>query len=515
MKSKIILLDISVDLDMLINNADIFQLSPGICKFKNSSIIKKNYFTESKFLNYKKKLNKILTEYSKLIKDKAKDIDPNLLEFFNLRNDKIKFYDKIFYILEIKKKFKNYKVVEIITDDKNFIETYNSLKHANIKIHFVKRKSINYDCFYFFNKISKFFLKRLIFQFYIKFFLKNKNNINNTKEACLSLFPLYFNNNKNTFYKDNFLNLNFQITDETHLNNSLIKNIHIAKKINSIKNTISVEKYVSLFSLIIGFLLSLSHISLIQKINKIRIKIDSLDVSDQFNNLLVQSIINYDKVFIYNDALKKIFNKFKIKKFHYYLFEYSFGYFLCKNIKKFTPKVEMVGYQHGIHSERMMWQDFLKDKKEKHKYFPKKMFLKFIYCIDVYRDNFRSTLIGKSKLKTYKKNIKKKLLKSKSNLVFLGLHDSFQMLDFLRNLDLKQKIFVKKHPKVKSRIEILLKKNIKFIKKINKKYKKVYLSPSSTMTYDYLREKESFSIINSNYSIPLNLKISDKLICKF
>ena len=495
---------------MLVNDADIFQLSYGICKFVNSSILKKNYFTESKFLIYKKKLNKILIKYSKFIKDKSKDIDPNLLEFFNLRNDKSKFYDKIFYILEIKKKFKNYKMVEIITDDKNFVETYNSLKHKNIKIHFIKNKFTNFDCLYFFNSISKFFLKQFIFQFYIKFFLRSKNDISNVKEACLSLFPLFFNNSKNTFYKENFLNLNFQITDETHLNNSLIKNIYFAKKINSIKNTISVENYVSPLSLIIGFLVSLSHISLIKKINNFKIKIDKLNVSNQFNNLLVQSIINHDKVFIYKDALKKIFSKFKIKKFHYFLFEYSFGYFLCKNIKEFTPKVEMIGYQHGIYSERLMWQDFLREKKERHKYFPNKIFIKFIDCINVYRRNFKEILISINKLKKHKKITKQILPKSESSLVFLGLHDAFQMLNFLRNSDLNKKILVKKHPKFKSKIKIILDKEIQFIKKINKKYKKTYLSPTSTMVYDFFREKEKFSIINTNYSVPLNLKIFDK-----
>ena len=84
------------------------------------------------------------------------------------------------------------------------------------------------------------------------------------------------------------------------------------------------------------------------------------------------------------------------------------------------------------------------------------------------------------------------------------------MLNFLRNSDLNKKILVKKHPKFKSKIKIILDKEIQFIKKINKKYKKTYLSPTSTMVYDFFREKEKFSIINTNYSVPLNLKIFDK-----
>ena len=515
MKSKIVLLDLSEDINRSVKNTDIFLLSSGICKFENCLILKKNIFSEKKFQIYKQKLNKILDKTSKFIKKESKDIDSNLLELFNLRNDKNRFYDKIFYILEIKKKFINYKNIEIITDDKNFFKTYKSLKFKNIRLTLIKKEITNYNCFYFTKNIIKFYAKRILFQLYIKLFLKNKNVPNKQNEACLSLFPFFYDNNKNNFYKENFLNLNFQITDETHLNNSLIENILLSKKINSLKNTISVEKYVSAISLIRGFFISLTHIALIYKINKNIIKIDNLDISTQFNNLLVQSIINYDKVFIYKSALKIIFKKFGIKKFHYILFEYNFGYFLCKNIKEFLPNVEMLGYQHGIYSERLMWQDHLKNKKDKFKYFPQKIFLKFINCIDVYRVNFKNIKISIDKIKVYEKNIKKRLQSSKSSLAFLGLHDAYQMLNSLGNLNYKKKIFVKKHPKFKSKIKMILKKNIKFLTKVNKRHDKVYLSPTSTMAYDFLNKNEKFSIINQDYLIPLNLKILDKKIEKF
>ena len=512
MKSKIVLLDLSKDTNNVTKDADVILLSHGSCKLENCLILKCNFFSEKKFQFYRKKLNKILFKTSKFIKKRSNDIDPNLLEFFNLRNDKNKLYDKIYNILEIKKKIINYKNIEIITDDKSFIETYRSLKLKNIKITLVKRKTINQGLFYFLNKISKFYLKQFIFHIYIKVFLRNKNIMKKTTEACLSLFPLFFNKNKNTFYGENFLNLNFQITDETHLNNTLLENIYFAKKINSLKNTISVENYVSLLSMIKGFIISLNHIGIIYKINKNIIKIDKIDISNPLNNLLIQSVINYDKIYVYKDALKSIFKIFKIRKFHYLLFEYNFGYFLCEKIKEIAPEVEIVGYQHGIYSERLMWQDFLKNKKEKYKYFPQKIFLKFKDCIKVYRDNFKDITISKGKLKKYKREKNKNLQSRETNLVFLGLHDAYEMLNYLRNLNNDSKIFVKKHPKFKLKNKILLKKNIHFIEKIDKKYDNVYLSPTSTMTYDFLKVKKDFHIINANYSIPLNLKILDKKI---
>ena len=86
------------------------------------------------------------------------------------------------------------------------------------------------------------------------------------------------------------------------------------------------------------------------------------------------------------------------------------------------------------------------------------------------------------------------------------------MLNYLSNFNYEKKIFVKSHPKFRLKKKMLLHKNIKFIKKIDKKYKKVYLSPTSTMVYDFLKNKNKFSIIKSNYLIPLNLKILDKKI---
>ena len=52
--------------------------------------------------------------------------------------------------------------------------------------------------------------------------------------------------------------------------------------------------------------------------------------------------------------------RYQIKKFHYYLFEYSFGHYINHALKKNNPNIETVGYQHGIYSERLMWQDFSK-----------------------------------------------------------------------------------------------------------------------------------------------------------
>jgi len=74
---------------------------------------------------------------------------------------------------------------------------------------------------------------------------------------------------------------------------------------------------------------------------------------------------------------KKFFKYNKINQFHYYLFEYNFGYYLCNLIKKNSPKTIISGYQHGIYSERLMWQNLSK-KVNFENFFPNKINCKYI-----------------------------------------------------------------------------------------------------------------------------------------
>lgn len=516
MKSQLVILDVTRNLkNRFIKDADIIQLSPGECKLQNCRVISNNYFSEKKFLIFKRKLKKILDQYFQIIKQKSSDIDPYLLEFFNLRNDKNKFYDKIFYILMIKEKIKDYKKINIITDDKNFVKTYESLKSKKIKIDLVNKNNNKFNQFYYIKKVINFFLKRLIFQFYIKFFLKKENISNINSNACLSIFPIFFKKNKNFFYNEKLLNINFQVTDETHLGKNLIENINLSKKIDLLQNTISIEKFVNFSCIFLGFFKSLFHINIIKSTLKKKFSINDLDISDQLNNLLIQSIINYNKLFIYKKAFKKVIDKFEIKKFHYFLFEYNFGYFLSKTLGFSSPSVKKIGYQHGIYSERLLWQDFLKNKRGKNKYFPHKIFIKFKECENVYKNNFQNIMIDKTKSIKFSKKIVVKSKRHNSYLVYLGLHDAIQMLSCLKNLSLNKYILIKTHPKFKLKIRNLLKKNMKLVKNIRGKFKKVYLSPSSTMVFEFLNKKENFSILNASYSIPLNLRIFDKKINKY
>ena len=52
------------------------------------------------------------------------------------------------------------------------------------------------------------------------------------------------------------------------------------------------------------------------------------------------------------------------------MFEYSFGFFLARLFKKNFKKTKLIGYQHGIFSDNIMWLDIIKTDK---RYLPNKI----------------------------------------------------------------------------------------------------------------------------------------------
>ena len=508
---KFVIIDLSRDIDLAVNDSLVFQLSYGATKLNNSQILKKNLFSEVKLKKFRILLNKLLLSFYNKIDDDKSKINLPMLEFFNSRNDKNQIYNKLFYLKEIlnylkKKKIKN---LEIITDDSFFFNTYKSIKFNNVNVILVKKKQKTPGQLSYFLSTTFFFMKTMIYIFFVKLFKKEIQNA--PAESCLSIYPIFFKNKKNLFYKKDYLNLNFQITDETHLNNSLFKNLRSISKIKSLKNTIQVETYITILDLIKNYIDSLRRYKFIKNVNDYNFNYDGLNVKDQFYYLFYKSFLNNNKIKIYNQALKKIVNKYKIKSFHYYLFEYSFGFYINNFFKKNFPKVELIGYQHGIYSERLMWQDFLKKIKHK-KFFPDKIVCKYFQSLKSYKRNFKNIKI----LFTKSKNIYNNMTNLKTNKynVFLGLHDCYNSINGLRNLGGEKQYILNFHPKLRYDKKIKLPYNMK-INFQNKKNKNLFkiLSSTSTMPYQ-LFSKEKFFIFAPKNIIPLNPKVFDNFFFK-
>ena len=74
------------------------------------------------------------------------------------------------------------------------------------------------------------------------------------------------------------------------------------------------------------------------------------------------------------------------------MFEYSFGFYLINKIRRFSPKIEIVGYQHGIFTNNLCWFDILRSIRDK-KNLPNKIFATNTYSFNDYKEK-----LGKIKI---------------------------------------------------------------------------------------------------------------------
>ena len=147
------------------------------------------------------------------------------------------------------------------------------------------------------------------------------------------------------------------------------------------------------------------------------------------------SFLNRSKLNIYNDAISLFLRKFDIKTIHMYLFEYSFGFYLINKIKSFSKQIKIIGYQHGIFSENLMWFDVLKSIRNKKKYLPSKIISSNIYSARDYKKKLGNIPIEINKKNEFKKQLFVNEVRinnnSKNNIIFPGLHELDDLYFFL------------------------------------------------------------------------------------
>ena len=137
-------------------------------------------------------------------------------------------------------------------------------KRQNLEIIFLntKRKIINY-------KLSAFLFlfKALLLIIYVKIFFKG--NLKNTYEnCCLSLYPNFYKDTTENFFKNKYLKLNFFISDDLIFGDSFLQKIFNIRKLKNLKDLVIVEKFISLKDLMIKFFRINSLINEIKKLMK-------------------------------------------------------------------------------------------------------------------------------------------------------------------------------------------------------------------------------------------------------
>ncbi|MDA9604797.1 hypothetical protein N9S39_03710 [Candidatus Pelagibacter sp.] len=466
---------------------------------------------------YKKLLIKELTTKAKESKKKISFI--NELELFNLRNDKNTNIDLILNILIIGEiiKIENFSNISLVTDNflvkSIFAQTYPFIK-INYKVdNKIKDKFV-------LPKIIKFYVKTLFLIIFIKIFINNRVRLKKFNKACLSMYPIFYKNNKEKFFNDkNKIKFNFLLSDETHLNLSFFKIIKVLKEIKN-NETIHVESFITIKSLIKAFIKSIIYYFVSLKLN-FRFRLNNLDLSSFYKNYIYTSLLNRYKLNIYEEPFIKALKKFDIKQFDMYLFEYNFGFFLNNLIKKKTNNIKIVGYQHGIFSNQLLWLDILLKDKNKFNYLPDEIKSFNINSFKDYRSKINSNKIkfnllskNKSNLVSEYKHSKRKQF-SKDILVLPGTHDADDIYHAIKGKNLNNKnkdtFFIKFHPK--KTLKIKNTKKLKIIKSIrNKKFSTVLISATSTLVYDFMNSKKNFMVYNiDNKQDLISTKLNNKI----
>ena len=96
-----------------------------------------------------------------------------------------------------------------------------------------------------------------------------------------------------------------------------------------------------------------------------KFKFENLNFSIILKNDLSLAFLNRLKLNIYNKSLSHFFKDKNIKSFHFFLFEYNFGFYLNQLVKKTNKDILRIGYQHGIFSSNLLWIELLKELKSK------------------------------------------------------------------------------------------------------------------------------------------------------
>lgn len=503
-KKKIIILDISSNLKLHRNNCYVIKIDTGNIDLKNFRDFTRNLNIKKNNLYYNKIISSQILEYIKKFKKFLPLKFLLNLEIANFREDKVDLFDKIKCFLEIKKLKLDKKFdVEIISDKKYSKNIYHQLFRKFKLLDVSENKKINFQFKYFYSR-TRFAFKIFFVTLYLKLFHKKKY----LKEySALSIYPNMNSRFVNTLYKlKKPTYLNFLISDETHTDTNFFK---IIEKINvlSKKEFFHIEQEIELKDIIFDYFKSLKMAKFINEIQNTNLIIEKINFKVLFQNYFLVSLLNISKMMNYEKPLIKIFDrKNKIKEFHYFLFEYNFGFFISKTIKSINSEIKLIGYQHGIFGKNTPWLDVV-SKSKLDNLLPEKIFY-------LYKESKKAYL--KKISAVFKPNLHnidkfdRKLLptierSSHNCLIYLGLHDGEDIINqtlYDTSFSKKfRKIYFKYHPKKKDIISKFNKNDlITFIEDVSKiKVKSIYLSSSSSLSYIFKELKISYDFFDIPY----------------
>ena len=282
-------------------------------------------------------------------------------DLFNKRTEVFDTYTSICHILYLKGKITNnikIKNIVLINCTDMFLQSISSaFKKIKISKQNIRNTSIslfNAHCLQ-----SKYFIKTFLQLMIIK--AKHKRMLFNDipGRLFLSRYPLCFDSN---FQEIKYVNMVEDqdkylisiVTDGMHQNIGFKQSADCASELKKQKNVILLDIFVSQMDIIKSII---SHFMLIRKLKKLikhEYHFSSIKISKFLEKELIQSFLRLPRLFMYRNALIKVFSRMNIDKFIFYLHEYSYGRFFNYVIAKHFPLIERIGFQHGPASKRKL-----------------------------------------------------------------------------------------------------------------------------------------------------------------
>lgn len=508
--NDLLLIDLSKNFSMFESNKSYVYLNRGCINLQNCKQIKlKNLNT------FKKNSYNSLIQFLKnsLSKKNENSYFYNELEIFNLRIDRYDFVDRIVNLISIKKLILKRKIrkLKIISDNKSTLNIFDDMNLDIEKVD-LSQKKVNFNLIKV--KIIKFYLKTIILLLFMKFKI-SPPLVKKKEEFFLSIYPNYFSYGKPNFFKKEKNIFNFLLTDETHLGASLWKLFKIVNMTDKEKIT-NIEHFIKLKDIIKLIITNLFFFKKCENYFSKNAFIEGLSFRNEIESLYNASLINRAKLEIYANAIPRFLNFYNIKKINLYLFEYNFGFFLIRSIREYSKTIKIVGFQHGIFSNRLTWFDLIKSIKLKNIYLPDSVFSTNRYSFSDYKTILNKKIYLKPKKNSDKKFIHSIKINKNSNkiLVLPGTHDIKEIYFHLKNKHVasSEKVFYfKLHPKNK----FYFKEDYRIKKLENfkgKDFSNVIISQTSSLVYDFLILKKKFSVIDFDYRLNLvSTKLDNKI----
>jgi hypothetical protein len=366
----------------------------------------------------------------------------------------------------IKNYLENNQIEHVVIDgcEETFLESIQSVigeRTYEVKNLVVKKNRKLYILF----KNSIFFLKLMISIIFRNLFVRASKVVTNKNinRLFLTRYPLHLDKN---FHEDKYgklinkddVYLVSLFTDGLHQNLKLKEYFKFLKHISKSKNIEILDDHLSFLDVLKSFFYSIVLIYKFKTLMKSKYYLNGINLTKNVIYELNFSLIRIPRLLMWENSIERFVSSHQIKKFFYYLHEYSYGRLFTFMFKSFSDSTTLIGFQHGPSSHRKMI--YMAAKKElkidgdgiysfptPDEVLSEDDFSKSIYINSGYTNvNLMSKVYRLSYLnKVDRKNSRQNLI-----LVAPGLHDGEYLLQYLQSIiyqDIENNYILKPHPR--------------------------------------------------------------------